>query len=230
MDFILGLPKSKGYDAMLVVVDRLSKYNHFILLKHPYTAKSIADIFVREVICDHGIPTSIVSDCDPLFLSHFRQEIFCLQGTQLHMSSANHPESDGQIEVINRCLETYLCCFAIDQPRSSYFWTPWAEFWCNSTFLGTMGTSPFEVVYGRKPPYVIQFIYGEIRVEVLGQELRDRDEDIRQLKIHLLRAQSIIKDQTDKKWSEIQFQLGEWVYVKLKPYRQSLWLLGYTRN
>lgn len=70
MDFIRGLPKSKGFDALLVVVDRLSKYNHFILLKHPYTAKSIAKIFVREVVRHHGIPKSIVSDRGPLFSVH----------------------------------------------------------------------------------------------------------------------------------------------------------------
>lgn len=122
MDFILGLPKSKGYDALLVVVDRLSKYNHFILIKHPYTAKSIADVFVREIVRHHGIPKSIVSDRDPLFLSHFWQELIRLQGTKLHISSAYHPKSDGQTEVINRCLETYLRCFAIDHPRS---WASW---------------------------------------------------------------------------------------------------------
>ena len=110
------------------------------------------------------------------------------------MSSTYHPESDGQIEVINRCLETYLHCFAVDQPRSWSLWILWDEFWYNSTFHGSKGKSPFEVVYGRKPPIVIQFIPGEIRVEVVVQELKDRDEALRQLKLHLLHAQTLMRE------------------------------------
>ena len=76
MDFISGLPKSRGHDAILVVVDRLSKYNHFILLKHPYIAQHIVEVFMKEIVRLHRIPKSILSDCDPLFMRKFWQEIF----------------------------------------------------------------------------------------------------------------------------------------------------------
>lgn len=71
MDFTMRLPKSQGYDVVLVVVDRLSKYRHFIPTKHPYTAKSIAEVFVRVIVRIHWVLFSIVSDRDPTFLSLF---------------------------------------------------------------------------------------------------------------------------------------------------------------
>ena len=71
LDFITGLPKSKGFEAIFVVVDRLSKYSHFIPLKHPYTARKVAEVFTKEIVRLHGVPQSIVSDRDPLFISVF---------------------------------------------------------------------------------------------------------------------------------------------------------------
>ncbi|GKA91848.1 ty3-gypsy retrotransposon protein [Tanacetum coccineum] len=85
--FIIGLPKSKGYEALLVVVDRLLKYCHFIPLKNPFTSRSLAEVFLTEVIRLHGIPKSVLSDHDPLFLSTFWKEIFSLQGSKLKFSS-----------------------------------------------------------------------------------------------------------------------------------------------
>ncbi|KAL4571524.1 hypothetical protein LXL04_018284 [Taraxacum kok-saghyz] len=219
LDFITGLPKSKGFEAILVVVDRLSKYCHFIPLKHPYTARSLADIFLMEIIRLHGIPKSILRDRDPLFLSKFWQEIFKMQGSELKFSSAYHPETDGQTEVVNRSLETHLRCFAADQPKTWACWIPWAEFWHNTTHHTSTNT-PFEIVYGRPPPTLFRYAPEEIKCEAVQQELQDRDEAIKQLKFHLLRAQSQMKSTADKHRRDVNFQIGEWVFLKLRPHRQ----------
>ena len=110
------------------MVDCLSKYTHFLALRHPFSARTVADSFIKEVATLHGFPMSIISDCDPLFLNKFWHELFCLQGAMLCMSTSYHPQTDGQKEVVNRCLETFVRCFASEQPTKRYSWLSWANF------------------------------------------------------------------------------------------------------
>jgi hypothetical protein len=108
IDFIEALPKVQGKTVILSIVDRFSKYCHFIPLAHPYTAKAIAHAFFANIVPLHGVPQSIVSDRDPVFTSAFWQELMQLTGTKLYMSFAFHPQTDGQIEAANRVIVMYL--------------------------------------------------------------------------------------------------------------------------
>lgn len=116
MDFITGLPHSNGFTVIMVVVDRLSKYSHFAPLKADFTSLKVAESFLHNVVKLHVFPRSLVSDRDKVFTSAFWQQLFKLSGTTLAMSTAYHPQSDGQTEAVNKCLELYLRCFTGQEP------------------------------------------------------------------------------------------------------------------
>lgn len=126
MDFIDGLPKSSGKTTIFVIVDRLSKFAHFIPISHPYTATTIAQIFFDQIFKLYGMPQSVVCDRDPTFTSLFWRELFRLQGTSFNFSSSYHPQTDGQTEVVNRTVEMYLRCFTSHNQKEWVRWIPWA--------------------------------------------------------------------------------------------------------
>uniref|UniRef100_A0A452ZYI2 Integrase catalytic domain-containing protein n=1 Tax=Aegilops tauschii subsp. strangulata TaxID=200361 RepID=A0A452ZYI2_AEGTS len=117
MDFVDGLPQSSKFNCLLVIVDKRPKFAYFLPLAHPYTAASVAQLYLHQVYKIHGLPGSIVSDRDPVFTSHFWQELFRGAGTELRLSIANHPQTDGQTERVNQCVETFLRCFTQACPR-----------------------------------------------------------------------------------------------------------------
>lgn len=146
LDFIEGLPKSSGSDCILVVVDKFSRYAHFISLAHPFTALDVALLYLNNVYKLHVLPQAIISDRDRIFTSALWTELFRLADTQLQMSSAYHPQTDGQTERVNQCLETFLRCFVHACPNRWSRWLALAEFWYNTAYHSVLGTSPFEVM------------------------------------------------------------------------------------
>lgn len=149
MDFLEGLPPSNNKNSILVVVDKFSKSAHFLAFSHLYTKKVVAGKSIEGVVKLHGMPQSIISDCDLVFTSHFLREFFKMSDTQLKMSSPYHPQTDGQMKVVNCCTEQYLQCVAYRLPRKWHSFLPWAKFWYNTTYHASTRMTPFQALHGR---------------------------------------------------------------------------------
>lgn len=165
MDFITGLPLSNGSTVILVVVDRFSKGVHLGPLPTNFTAYKVADLFVSMVCKLHGLPKSIVSDRDPIFISWFWSDLFKFSGTLLRMSSSYHPQTDGQTEVMNRTIEQYLRAFVHATPSHWTRYLPWAEFHYNTSVHSASGLSPFQVIFGKPPPSIPSYFAGASSVD-----------------------------------------------------------------
>jgi hypothetical protein len=230
MDFVEGLPKSEGKDVIMVVVDRFSKYAHFMSLSHPYTAPVVAKVFMDNVYKLHGLPASIVSDRDPIFLSKFWKEMFNMQGVNLLYSSAYHPQTDGQTEIVNKCVENYLRCMTGDNPNQWARWLSLAEWWYNTNFHSSTQLTPCEVLYGFAPPIHIPYFPRDSTVASVDDLLIRREEIIKQVKDNL-RLHNI-------KWFNLQttegvtehFQSGTMCISNYNITNNIQWFAGLHRN
>ena len=221
LDFIEGLPKSNRCDVILVVVDKFTKYAHFLPLAHPYTALQVAQLYFNNIYKLHGLPSAIISDRDKVFTSNLWQQLFALTDTQLLMSSSYHPQTDGQTERVNQCLEAFLRCTVHSCPKEWHKWLPVAEFWYNTTYHTALGTTPFEVLYGHAPRQLGITDPLAVTVPDLASWLTERNLLTKLIQQQLLRAQQRMKHYADKNRTEREFTVGELVYLKLQPHIQS---------
>lgn len=220
MDFIEALPLAHGKSVIMVVVDRLSKYARFMALSHPYSAASVGQLFLTNVYKLHGMPKSIVSDRDPVFTSIFWQELFKKCKVSLKYSSAYHPQSDGQTEVVNRCLETFLRCMCTLQPQQWIEYLPLAEWWYNTNFHSSIQATPYEILYGQKPPIYIPYLAGRSANEAVDRSLNARTQMLELIKHNLHRAQNRMAQMANRHRSDRVFMVDDWVYLKLQPFKQ----------
>ncbi|KAI3522357.1 hypothetical protein L1887_00076 [Cichorium endivia] len=220
MDLITKLPRTpRNVDAIWVIVDRLTKSAHFIAIQETSTSEKLADIYVKEVVSRHGVPISVISDRDTRFTSRFWKKFHEDLGTKLKFSTAFHPQTDGQSERTIQTLEDMLRACVLDFGGSWDTYLPLAEFSYNNSYHASIGVPPYEMLYGRKCRTPI--CWGEVGQRVLGSTeiVQKTTEYIQRIRERLQVAQSRQKSYADKRRSNLEFQVGDYVLLKVSPWK-----------
>ncbi|KAI3709992.1 hypothetical protein L2E82_39765 [Cichorium intybus] len=225
MDFVVGLPRTqRGNDSIFVVVDRFSKMAHFIPCKKTTDAVNVAQLFFRDIYRLHGLPTSIVSDRDTRFLSHFWRTLWKMVNTKLNFSSAYHPQTDGQTEVVNRSLGNLLRCLVGDHPKAWDNKLSQAEFAHNHATNRSTGFSPFQVVYSTQPRGPLDLLpfpstaKDDGRAVTFVEGLFDTHKAVFD---NLTAANAKYKFHADKRRRHVEFEVGDFVWAILTKDRFS---------
>jgi len=147
------------------------------------------------------------------------------KGMHVQLSAAYHPQTNGQTEIVNRCLETSFWFMCTNVPQDWSKWLALGE-WCyNTTYHNTIKSNPCEVVYCQQPPLHLPYFPGESIIELIDKSLQKREKALKLIKFHMKRVQNRMKQQVDKHISDITFEIGDMVYAKLHPFNKPLKLL-----
>ena len=150
MDFVTHLPRTQQkHDAVWVIVDRLMKSDHFIAVLMTFALERFCRLYIREIVRLHGVPVSIVSNRDPRFTVHIWKSFQKAMGTRLTMSTAFHPQTDGQSERTIHVLEDMLRAYVLDHKGIWEEHLPLAEFAYNNSYQASIQMAPYEALYGR---------------------------------------------------------------------------------
>src|SRR5690606_8079316 len=215
MDWIVELPESNGYTQIWVVVDRLTKMAHFIPLPTNTDAKDLAHSFLRNIWKLHGPPDEIISDRDTRINSHFWQELMDLIGVKSAMSTAYHPETDGQTERVNQTLEQYLRHYCSWKQDNWEDLLALAEFAYNSAVSEATGMSPFYANYGQEPRLSWEPIGKQRHVNPASQ-LLERMWEATWLRLREMLAKNrdkMIRQTANKRMAQPAYKVGDLVMV-----------------
>ncbi|GJZ44719.1 putative reverse transcriptase domain-containing protein, partial [Tanacetum coccineum] len=218
MDFISKLPRtSSGHDSIWVIVDRLTKLAHFLAIREDYKIERLARLYINEIVARHGVPVSIISDRDSYFTSRFWQSLQKALGTRLDLSTAYHPETDGQSERTIQTLEDMLRACAIDFGGNWDTHLPLVEFSYNNSYHSSVKCAPFEALYGRKCRTPIAWAeVGESKL--FGPEIiQETTDKIVQIKERLKTARDRQKSYADNRRKPLEFSVGDKVLLKVSP-------------
>ncbi|GJR87407.1 reverse transcriptase domain-containing protein [Tanacetum coccineum] len=221
MDFVTKLPKSsQGYDTIWVIVDRLTKSAIFMPMREVDPLDKLARMYLKEVVTKHGIPVSIICDRDPRFSSNFWKSLQKALGTSLDMSTAYHPETDGQSERTIQTLEDMLRACVIDFGNGWVKHLPLVSFHTTiNSYHASIKAAPFEALYGRKCRSPV--CWAEVgQVQLTGPELvQETTERIIQVKQRMQAARDRQKSYADLKRKPMKFQVGDKVMLMVSPWK-----------
>ncbi|GJS26159.1 putative reverse transcriptase domain-containing protein [Tanacetum coccineum] len=222
MDFITKLPKTKiGHDTIwvIVIVDRLTKSAHFLAMREDYSMEKLARLYIDEVVAWHGVPMSIILDRDRQFTSHFWQTLQKALGTQLAISTAYHPQTDGQSERTIQTLEDMLRACVIDFGGNWDVHLPLAEFSYNNSYHSSIRCAPFEALYGRKCRSPV--LWAEIgESSLIGPELvQETTDKVVLIKEKLKAARDRQKSYADNRRKPLEYEVGDRVLLKVSPWK-----------
>jgi hypothetical protein len=206
----------------MVVVDKLTKFVHFIPMKVTHKTTNVVDIYMREVACLHGIPKTIVSDRDPKFTSKFWKGLFKGLGTNLNFNTTYHPESDGQTERVNQVIEDMLRMYVVDKPYKWEDYLHLLKFAYNNGYQASLKMIPFEALYGRKCNTPISWDNPADRAVIGPKIFREMEEKMLKIKQNLKVSQDRKKNYADKGRTHREFKLGDHVFLKAKANISSL--------
>ncbi|GJU21163.1 putative reverse transcriptase domain-containing protein [Tanacetum coccineum] len=221
MDFVTKLPKtSTGHDAIWVIVDRLTKSAHFIPIRATDSMETLTRLYIKEIVSRHGVPIFIISDRDSHFTSRFWQSLQNALGTQLDMSTAYHPETDGQSERTIQTLEDMLRACVIDFGKGWDKHLPLVEFSYNNSYHASIKAAPFEALYGRKCRSPV--CWAEVGdSQLTGPEIiQETTEKIVQIRQRLQAARDRQRSYANVRRKPLEFQVGDRVMLKVSPQLQ----------
>lgn len=217
MDFITKLPKTKtGYDSIVVFVDKLTKMVHYSPTTTKATACDIAKIFLRDVFRHHGLPSAIISDRDSKFTGQFWRELFKTLGTKLKMSTAYHPQTDGQTERANRTLEENLRAYVNTRQNDWDAHLPILETAYNDTVNPSTGFTPFYLNYGMHPRMPATLNLKACKNPGAENMLTSLRDSLNKAKENLRRAQDRQKQAADRRRRPTTYQVGDMVLLSTK--------------
>ncbi|GJU51012.1 reverse transcriptase domain-containing protein [Tanacetum coccineum] len=220
MDFITKLPKTAaGYDSIWVIVDRLTKSAHFLPMKETDSTEKLTRLYMREIVARHGIPVSIISDRDSHFTSRVWQSLHKALGTQLNLSTAYHPQTDGQSERTIQTLEDMLRACVIDFGNGWDRHLPLVEFSYNNSYHTSIKAAPFEALYGRKCRSPVCWAeVGEAQL-TRPEIIHETTKKFFKISDRMQAARDRQKSNADKRRRPLEFEVGYKVMLKVAPWK-----------